>query len=168
VLVEAPGHAQRYLLGDPFTFARDFFPVRGPHGYGGPGDRFGAGRAGHSHQGQDILAPCGTPVVAARGGVVKDADFQWAAGNYVVIDAAGSGADFFYAHLREPARVHPGQVVVTGQRLGDVGESGDATACHLHLELWTGPGWYSGGQPFDPWRSIQLWDRQTGAGRAPR
>jgi murein DD-endopeptidase MepM/ murein hydrolase activator NlpD len=35
-----------------------------------------------------------------------------------------------------------------------------ASACHLHFELWTAPGWYSGGQPIDPLPSLQAWDRR--------
>src|SRR5688572_5106984 len=42
------------------------FPVRGPHGFGGAGAGFGAVRPGHRHQGQDVVAACGTPLVAAR------------------------------------------------------------------------------------------------------
>ena len=50
------------------------------------GARFGAGRGGHSHQGQDVMAKCGTKLVAARGGIVKFSGYHSAAGNYVVID----------------------------------------------------------------------------------
>src|SRR3546814_1609940 len=41
------------------------------HDYGGAGARFGAGRSGHSHQGQDVFARCGTKLVAARAGRVQ-------------------------------------------------------------------------------------------------
>ena len=63
-----------------------------------------------------------------------------------------------YAHLRQPAMVNKGQRVTTGQQVGVVGHTGDATGCHLHFELWTGPGWYDGGKPFDPLPSLQAWD----------
>ena len=92
-----------------FTFVGAVFPVRGDHDYGESAARFGAGRAGHRHEGQDVMADCGTPLVAARGGVV--------------------------------------------------GETGDATACHLHFEIWTAPGWYAGGAPIDPLETLQAWDR---------
>lgn len=163
--LHVPGAAPR-PIGRPFTALRDFFPVRGPHSYGSAGDRFGAPRAGHLHQGQDVLAACGTPIVAARGGTVRQAGFQAAAGNYVVVDAAGAGSDFVYMHLRAPARVAVGARVVTGQRLGEVGDTGDAVGCHLHFELWTAPGWQAGGRPYDPARRLAVWDAQTGAGRA--
>src|SRR6266481_8844074 len=58
------------------------FPVAGPHTFG---DRFGAPRSGHVHQGQDIMAACGTPEVAVSRAKVKWVSFQKLAGNYVVI-----------------------------------------------------------------------------------
>jgi murein DD-endopeptidase MepM/ murein hydrolase activator NlpD len=39
-----------------------------------------------------------------------------------------------------------------------VGQTGDATACHLHFEEWSSPGWYSGGRPFDPLADLKSWD----------
>src|SRR5688500_5049595 len=40
------------------------FPVQGTHNYGGAGSGFGAGRGGRAHQGQDVFAACGTPLVS--------------------------------------------------------------------------------------------------------
>jgi murein DD-endopeptidase MepM/ murein hydrolase activator NlpD len=134
------------------------FPVRGRHNYGDAGARFGARRSGHRHQGQDVMARCGTPLVAARGGKVKFKQYHAAAGNYVVIDAAGTDVDYVYMHLAEPTPFRPGDRVYTGQRIGSVGDTGDAQGCHLHIELWTGPGWYDGGKPFDPLSSLRAWD----------
>ena len=131
------------------------FPVKGSHTYG---DGFGAARDGHSHQGQDIFAACGTPLVAIHTGTVKAKAFQGSAGNYVVIDAQGVKQDYFYAHLKAPATVSEGQKVTTGQRLGKVGESGNAQGCHLHFEIWTGGGWYTGGKPVDPLKLLKYWD----------
>jgi murein DD-endopeptidase MepM/ murein hydrolase activator NlpD len=144
-----------------FVFLHHRFPVRGAHGYGDGGARFGAGRGFGGHQGQDVFAACGTPVVAARGGVVQFRAYQGRAGNYVVIDGAGTGVDYVYAHLRDPARFGIGHRVFTGQLIGFVGRTGDATACHLHLEMWTGPGWYAGGAPFDPLPALRAWDRAS-------
>ena len=87
------------------------FPLQAPHTYG---DGFGAPRDGHSHQGVDIFAACGSPLVAAHSGVVKAKAFQGAAGNYVVIDAAGIKQDYMYVHLKKPASVAKGQQVSTG------------------------------------------------------
>ncbi len=52
------------------------FPLKGNFPYGDPGSRFGAARSGHSHQGQDIGAPEGTQIRAARGGIVKTVAYQ--------------------------------------------------------------------------------------------
>ena len=59
------------------------FPVLGPHGYGEFAAKFGGGRG---HQGQDVFAACGTPLVAARGGIVKFKQYHSRAGYYLVID----------------------------------------------------------------------------------
>lgn len=131
------------------------FPVQGPHSYG---DGFGAPRSGHSHQGIDIFAKCGTPLVVAHTGVVKAKAFQSSAGNYVVIDAAGVKQDYMYAHLKVPSMLTKGQSVSTGQLVGKVGETGNASGCHLHFEIWTGKGWYSGGNPIDPEPTVRYWD----------
>ena len=48
------------------------------------------------------------------------------------------------------ARSREGDRVDTAGRVGDVGQSGDASGCHLHFELWTQPGWYRGGKAYDP------------------
>ena len=152
--------ARRLSLGlDPVGPASGIFPVRGPHNYGSSGARFGAGRGDRSHRGQDVMASCGTPLVAARGGTVRYAGYQSAAGHYVVIDGSNPNWDYVYMHLQSPPQVRKGQSVVTGQRLGEVGESGNAQGCHLHFELWSAPGWYVGGEAFDPLPQLQAWDR---------
>ena len=61
-------------------------------------------------------------------------------------------------HLRERSPLKKGARVLTGQVIGEVGHTGDATACHLHFEIWTGPGWYTGGEPIDPLPSLKAWD----------
>ena len=143
---------------DAFDLYDNMFPVRGTHDYGGAGAEFGSGRAGHRHQGQDVFARCGTPLVAARGGTIKFKQYHAAAGNYLVIDGAGTDVDYAYMHLAEPSPFRVGDRVYTGQRIGAVGDTGNADGCHLHFELWTPPGWYDGGKPFDPLPSLQSWD----------
>jgi len=138
-----------------FLFQRHIFPIRGAHSFGTGAAAFGGGRG---HQGQDTFAKCGTPLVAARGGVVKYSGYQSAAGNYVVIDADGDDRDQSYMHLRDPASVRKGDRVYTGQQFGVVGSTGSSTACHLHFEMWSAPGWYDGGAPSDPLALLQAWD----------
>jgi murein DD-endopeptidase MepM/ murein hydrolase activator NlpD len=141
-----------------FAFYGYAFPILGGHEYGMSAGRFGAGRSGHTHQGQDVMAACGTPLVAARGGTVQYSTYQSAAGNYVVIDGRGTSVDFMYAHLAEPSPLQEGETVRTGQPIGIVGDTGDAQGCHLHFEMWEAPGWYEGGSPFDPLAYLQKWD----------
>ncbi|MEX2448533.1 MAG: peptidoglycan DD-metalloendopeptidase family protein [Solirubrobacterales bacterium] len=137
------------------------FPVLGPHDYGSSGARFGAGRSGHTHQGHDVMARCGTPLVAARGGRVRYSGYQSAAGNYIVIDSRGSGYDTAYMHLLKPSPLKAGMSVRTGEPIGVVGSTGSSTACHLHFEIWTAPGWYEGGHPIDPLAFLKRWDRYS-------
>ncbi len=144
---------------DAFDLYDHIFPVRGRHNFGGTGARFGAGRSGHSHQGHDVMARCGTKMVAARGGKVEFKAYHRAAGNYLVIDGAGTSVDYVYMHLAEPTPFASGDRVYTGQQIGAVGETGNARGCHLHYEMWGAPGWYDGGRPFDPLPPLRVWDR---------
>ncbi len=129
------------------------FPVRGPHSYW---DGFGADRG---HQGVDIGAACGTPLVAALPGTVTRRSYQSAAGNYVVIDVSGVDVDIAYMHLVRPGSVRPGQTVVAGQLVGHVGETGRASGCHLHFEYWQGT-WWRGGTAVDAMPYLREWDRR--------
>jgi murein DD-endopeptidase MepM/ murein hydrolase activator NlpD len=144
---------------DELSFHRHRFPLRGSFSYGDKEARFGAKRNGHIHQGQDLLAPEGTPIVAPRGGRITKVDFQeGGAGYYVVLDGAGEGDNYVFMHLVEGSiRVREGQRVRTGKRLGDVGTTGASSAPHLHFEIWRGP-WYGGGEPIDPLPSLRRWD----------
>lgn len=144
-----------------FLFLPATFPIQGAHEFGDGVGRFGAQRNGHTHQGQDVFADCGAPLVAARGGTVRWKGTQALAGNYLVIDGEKTGVDNVYMHLRDPALVDKGDRVLTGQPIGFVGDTGDADACHLHFEMWSAPGWYRGGSPFDPLPSLRSWDRTS-------
>jgi murein DD-endopeptidase MepM/ murein hydrolase activator NlpD len=148
------------VLADTVELRPFAYPLVGKHDYGiGGNGRFGTGRSGHAHQGQDVFARCGTPVLAARGGRVQFEEFQSSAGNYVVIDGDGTDQDTAYMHLRDPALPGQGEHVATGQVIGYVGDTGDASECHLHFELWDAPGWYEGGQAVDPLALLRSWDR---------
>ena len=137
------------------------FPVVGQHSFGGEGSRFGADRDGgkRKHQGQDVTAPEGTPMVAARGGVVRFTGNQpGGAGVYAVITGAGESRDYVYMHLVEGSLlVQKGQSVRTGQLIGKVGQTGAASGPHLHFEVWQGV-WQGGGSPMDPLPLLQSWD----------
>jgi murein DD-endopeptidase MepM/ murein hydrolase activator NlpD len=142
---------------DAFDLHTHVFPVRGRHDFGGPEARYGAPRAGHTHQGQDVLARCGTREVAAQGGKVIYSGFQSAAGYYLVVHGL-DGYDNAYMHLAGRSAFEVGDTIYTGEQIGVVGDTGDATACHLHFEVWTPPGWYNGGHTIDPLPLLQAWD----------
>jgi murein DD-endopeptidase MepM/ murein hydrolase activator NlpD len=133
------------------------FPIRGRHDYGDASDRYGAPRGDHRHAGQDVLAACGTRLVAARGGKVVGSGYGGGAGNFVAVHTLDTRYDYFYAHLRDTSVVREGQRVQTGQTVGYVGETGDAVGCHLHFELWDGP-WWNGGKTIDPLPFLKAWD----------
>jgi murein DD-endopeptidase MepM/ murein hydrolase activator NlpD len=146
---------------DAFDLRPALFPIKGKHNYGQGGARFGAGRGDHSHQGQDVMANCGTPLRAARGGRVKVKRYHSAAGYYLIIDGAKTGVDYAYMHMAAPSGYHEGDRVRTGDRIGVVGQTGRAYGCHLHFEMWSAPGWYDGGHPFDPLASLRAWDKYS-------
>ena len=154
VLAATGASSATRLAGRTFELYDHKFPVRGPHGFGGPAAAFGGGRG---HQGQDVFASCGTSVQAARGGRVTLNAFHPRAGNYVVIDGAATNVDYAYMHLSRRSPLPVGAIVHTGQELGHVGQTGHADGCHLHFEMWNGP-WQTGGSPFDPLPYIATWD----------
>lgn len=137
------------------------FPVVGAHSFGSEGSKFGADRDGgkRKHQGQDVSAAEGTPMVAARGGVVRFTGNQPSgAGVYLVIRGAGESRDYVYMHLVEGSlTVKQGQTVRTGQLIGKVGNTGASSGAHLHFEIWQGV-WQGGGTPIDPLPLLQRWD----------
>jgi len=100
-------------------------------------------RAGRHHDGVDILAPAGAEVHAADEGVTVYAGKRMRGyGNAVVLDH-GDGVRTLYGHLRT-IRVKSADAVPAGAVIGTVGRTGNATAYHLHFELWVD------GEPVDP------------------
>jgi len=96
--------------------------------------------------------------VAALDGQVTTQRYHPRAGNFVVVQA-DDGTSQVYMHLRSPATVQEGQRVSAGQPLGHVGQTGRASTCHLHFELWTAPGWQTGGEAVDPLPLLRQWQR---------
>lgn len=143
----------------PFGLYDHVFPIRGRHNLGYTRtNQFGGGRG---HQGIDMFAECGVDLAAARGGRVQYAGYHARAGNYAVIDGRGTGVDYTYMHMNARPLVKTGDRVFTGQKIGEVGDSGNASGCHLHFEMWDAPGWYEGGDPFDPRPALAGWDRYS-------
>lgn len=137
-----------------FRYFDHIFPLRSKRtDYG---DGLGAGRG---HQGQDVFARCGTKVVAARGGRVQTSEYHSAAGWFVVVDGARTKRDYAYMHMERGGRPKAGERVRTGERIGLVSDTGRASGCHLHFELWSSPGWYEGGHPLNPTRLLKRWQK---------
>ncbi len=139
-------------------FSHHAFPIAGAFDWGSDGSRFGAKRHGHIHQGQDLAAAEGTPVVAPRGGLVESVQYQAeGAGHYIVLDSDDEDYDYVFMHLKTGSiTVEEGDRVRTGQAIGEVGNTGSSTGPHLHFEIWVG-GWYTGGEPIDPLPLLQSW-----------
>jgi murein DD-endopeptidase MepM/ murein hydrolase activator NlpD len=147
------------IVAPPVTASSGVFPVQGMYTLGGDDARFGAGRTGHSHQGQDILAAAGTPVVTPRAGFVAWRAFQKdGAGHYVVV-SGDDGRDYVFMHLLDGSlAVQKGHAVTAGQQLGAVGSTGRSSGPHLHFEIWP-DGWYSSkaSKPIDPLPDLLAW-----------
>ncbi len=127
------------------------FPLIGKHDFwAGLGD-------GRGHQGVDVGAKCGKRIVAARGGKVQTKAYHGSAGNYVVIDGKDTNVDYVYMHLQQPSKLHEGEKVKTGGLVGRNGDTGNASGCHLHFEMWDGD-WYGGGKVMDPMPHLKRWD----------
>lgn len=85
------------------------------------------------HKGNDYAAPVGTPTYAADDGTVTIAGWSDSAGNWVVIDH-GNGLVTKYMHHSKIV-VSQGQTVKKGQKIGEVGSTGQSTGPHLHFQV---------------------------------
>jgi murein DD-endopeptidase MepM/ murein hydrolase activator NlpD len=117
-------------------------PVAGPNSFV---DSFGWPRVGHTHQGIDLIAPFGTPVVAAHPGVASFSSSS--SGGLQAYVRAPSGTYTFYAHLSSYAQ---GGSVGAGTVIGYVGSTGNAGSTnHLHFEYHPG-----GGAAINPYQML--------------
>jgi murein DD-endopeptidase MepM/ murein hydrolase activator NlpD len=123
-----------------------FFPVDAPHEYV---SSWHFPRAGHLHQGNDIMAPTGTKLFACETGVVTKIGNGGIGGKTLWIKGV-SGTSYYYAHLSSFA-ASEGQQVSAGDVVGAVGTSGNAAggAAHLHFEIHPG-----GGKAIDPYPTL--------------
>lgn len=134
-------------------------------------DSYGAARAGHSHQGNDLMAPKMAEVYAVADGVVLWVRDRGTAGRYVAIDH-GDGWESWYMHLNDDTpgtddgaaplelgvAVTAGQLVEAGEVIGWAGDSGNAegSSPHTHFEL------HRNGRPVDPYPYlVEAFERAT-------
>ncbi len=133
------------------------FPVAGPHSYS---DTFGAPRMfgtayAHLHQGTDIFASSGTPLLAVERGVLIRVGSDTLGGTKLWLVGA-SGTRYYYAHLSAFAEgVAEGKVVAAGDVVGFVGNTGNAatTPAHLHFEVHP-----NGGPAVNPYPLLRIVD----------
>jgi murein DD-endopeptidase MepM/ murein hydrolase activator NlpD len=133
------------------------FPVGDPHTFG---DSFGAPRMmgtgyEHAHQGTDIMAPFGTPLLACERGLVTQMGTDVLGGTKLWLKGE-SGTYYYYAHLSAFAEgLEEGSVVEAGDIVGLVGDTGNAKggAPHLHFEIHP-----DGGMAVNPYPLLKVVD----------
>jgi len=155
----------------PDPSVRRAFPVAGKASYA---------HTHHDYPATDIMAACGTKVVAAVTGqvlVVVRTDI-WdpqvnagaTRGGLAVSLLGDDGVRYYGSHLSQiDAAIQPGKRVVAGQTLGAVGRTGDASACHLHFGLSpacqkTGD-WWIQREVIWPWPYLDSW--RGGGAKSP-
>ncbi len=130
-----------------------FHPVRGSVGYGSAEAAFGNAR-GRAHEGQDIFADAGTPVIAPADGLIVDRGSDGGRGNWLAIYDPERRLTYSYFHLAAPAG-GVGRTVEAGDTVGRVGCSGSCWGDHLHFEIRRGRGPY--GAAIDPLPRLEDW-----------
>jgi murein DD-endopeptidase MepM/ murein hydrolase activator NlpD len=139
------------------------FPVGGKVSYG---------HTHHDYPATDILTACGNPVYAATSGVILETTLKdtWSAKTDLGADRGGlsvsilgdDGVRYYGSHLKSIENtIKPGVRVTAGQQLGKIGETGDASACHLHFGI-SPPcarvdDWYNQRGVLYPWPYLDAW-----------
>ncbi|HEX2241310.1 MAG TPA: peptidoglycan DD-metalloendopeptidase family protein [Actinomycetota bacterium] len=112
-----------------------YCPVAGPNSFV---DSWGAPRSGHTHQGVDIMAAYGTPIVAVTSGTITYAAYDGSGGNMIFL-SGDDGHSYWYMHNQE--NLVSGGHVSAGQQIATVGDTGNAAGTpHLHFEYHPGGG----------------------------
>jgi septal ring factor EnvC (AmiA/AmiB activator) len=123
-------------------------------------DSFDAGRdGGRVHHALDILAPRGTPILAADDGRILRMSSNKLGGITMYTVDPANRVVYYYAHMdRYNDAMTPGQIIVRGDTLGYVGTTGNAPkdTPHLHFQImrWPADGKYWNGEPIDPYELL--------------
>lgn len=130
-------NAEKNKISNPYTGGKLGMPIRDSYRIS---SNFGtrvhpiSGKK-HTHTGIDFAAPQGTDIYAAEGGVVLVAQTWSSYGNCVIIDH-GNGLWTLYGHIRNGGiKVEKGETVKKGQKIAEVGSTGNSTGPHLHFEV---------------------------------
>jgi murein DD-endopeptidase MepM/ murein hydrolase activator NlpD len=134
----------------------------------------------HDYPATDIMAKCGSEVRATTSGLVLSVTRvdKWKAsvnagatrGGLSVSIKGDDGVRYYGSHLEAIAKyIEPGVRVAAGQELGKVGQTGDASACHLHFGIspvckGDGDWWIQRGVIW-PWKYLDSW--RTGGDKSP-
>jgi murein DD-endopeptidase MepM/ murein hydrolase activator NlpD len=146
-----------FAAGSEIVIRGFVFPVGDPHSFG---DSFGAPRMmgtgyEHAHQGTDILAPTGTPLLACERGIITRMGSDVLGGTKIWVKGE-SGTYYYYAHLNAfEEGMTDGLVVEAGDVIGYVGDTGNARGGppHLHFEIHP-----DGGPAVNPYPLLKVVD----------
>ena len=154
----ASGVSPLEVKGRPVVIGSGVFPVQGPYDFGSDAARFGDDRGSRIHQGQDMTAAEGTPVVTPRAGVIFFKRYQADGGGHFLVVRGDDGRDYVFMHLvGDSITVTKGDRVAAGQQIAAVGSTGRSSGPHLHFEIWPG-GWFAeGSEPIDPRPELDAW-----------
>jgi murein DD-endopeptidase MepM/ murein hydrolase activator NlpD len=150
------------------------YPVVGHTGADLTTNTYGMPWGDHRHAGLDLFAAKGTPIVAARGGVVvkvQSGGYEGGHANSVTI-RGDDGRFYYYTHMVNSPPVKKDQVVTQGQLIGNVGRTGNAYkngkgAYHVHFVIAkTANTTYEAGA-YDPYNELRGSSSVTSAGAAP-
>ena len=149
----------------PAVAADPAYPVDGHFDYGEADARFGASRGGRPHEGQDVFAKAGTPLVAVSTGVLvdeasADSDYSGGRGNFIAIYSEVDDRTYVYFHMKERSPLREGDQVVAGDTVGAVGCTGSCWGNHLHFEVRLGRG--VEGRAIDPLPLLRRWEPAAG------
>ena len=104
------------------------------------------------------FAACGTPLVAAHGGMVKYAGYHGARRQLPRDRQRGRRTPTTPTCTCATSRwSRPAIACAPGSRSASSARPAPPARCHLHFEIWTAPGWYSGGAPIDPLPTLRSW-----------
>jgi murein DD-endopeptidase MepM/ murein hydrolase activator NlpD len=126
----------------------------------------------HDYPATDIIAPCGETVRATTDGVILEVNRvdKWKAATDLGPDRGGlsvsllgdDGVRYYGSHFRAIApNINPGVRVTAGEKIAEVGETGDAGVCHVHYGIsppcaQTGDWWVRRGEVW-PWSFLDSW-----------
>jgi murein DD-endopeptidase MepM/ murein hydrolase activator NlpD len=147
------------------VIAGPVYPVDGHFDYGEADAKFGAWRGGRRHEGQDVFAKGGTPLVAVRTGVVveearAESAYSGGRGNFIAIYSEIDDRTYVYFHMRGRSPLREGDAVGAGDPVGAIGCTGSCWGNHLHFEIRLGRG--VEGKPIDPLPLLRDWERGSG------